>query len=119
MQSEQVFGEGKRLVEIENIAERLYISAKVIKHQQHAGERQHYEQIEGNPTHAPGVAIAHCITIDFGGMQMQEDVGEHAQSTVARCVVVLVTENRGVDLGLGGLAQDLDLLFCLCRQVRL
>jgi hypothetical protein len=64
-------------------------------------------------THAPGVAVAHRIAIDLGGMQMQEDVGEHAQRPVARRVVVFVAKDRSVDLSLGRIFQSLDLLFRL------
>src|SRR5215467_5298279 len=52
-------------------------------------------------------------------MQMQEDVGEDAESAVARRVVVLVAEDRGVDLGLGRFAEDLHLLFGFGRQIGL
>ena len=52
-------------------------------------------------------------------MQVQEDVRQHAQRAVARRVVVLVAEDRSVDLGLGRIFQALDLLLGLRRHVGL
>ena len=91
----------------------------VIEHQQHAGEGQHDEEIKRDSAHAPGVAVADRVAIDLGRMQMQENVGEHAQRAIARRVVVLVAENRGVDLGLGRIFQAFDLFLGLRRQVGL
>src|SRR5205807_5694974 len=76
-------------------------------------------QVEGDAAHAPGVAVAHRVTIDLGGMQMEENVGEHAQGAIARRVVVFVTEDRGEDLRLCRFLEQLDLFFCFCRHVRL
>jgi hypothetical protein len=42
---------------------------------------------------------------------MQKNVGEHAQSAIARRLVVLVAEDRGIDLGLGRILEAFDLLF--------
>ena len=42
---------------------------------------------------------------------MQENVGKHAQSAIARRLVVLVAEDRGIDLGLGRILEAFDLLF--------
>ncbi len=91
----------------------------VIEHQQHAGVGENDEQVKRDPAHAPGVAVAHRIAIDFGRMQMQEDVGQHAQRAVARRVVVLVPEDRGVNLGLGRILQPFDLFFRLGWDVGL
>ena len=52
-------------------------------------------------------------------MQMQEHVGQHAQRAVARRVVVLVAEDRSVDLGLGRIFQALDLFLGLGGHVGL
>src|SRR5215469_1108065 len=49
---------------------------------------------------------------------MEEDIREHAQSAVARSVIVLVAEDRGVDLGLGRILQSLDLFFDFRRDLR-
>ena len=74
---------------------------------------------KGDAAHAPGVAVAHRVAIDFCRMQVQEDVGENAESAVARRVVVLVPKDGGVDLSLGRLAEDLHLLFSFGRQIGL
>ncbi len=91
----------------------------VVEHQQHARKGQHDEQVKGNPAHSPGVAVADRIAIDLGGVQVQEDVGKHAQCAVARRVIVFVAEDRGVDLGLGGIFQAFHLFFGLRRDVGL
>ena len=72
----------------------------VVEHQQRAGENQRDVDVERHAAHAPGVVVAHGVAIDLGGMQVQEDVGEHAQRAAARRFVVLVAEDRSVDLGL-------------------
>src|SRR5260370_25943464 len=89
----------------------------LIEHQEHAGESKHEEQIEGDAPHSPGVAVAHRVTVDLGRGQMQENVGEHAEGTVARGIVMLVAEDGSVDLGLRGFLEDFGLLFRFCRQV--
>ena len=50
---------------------------------------------------------------------MQEHVGEHAQSTVARRVVVLVPKDRSVDLSLGRILQPFDLFLRLGGDIDL
>ncbi len=115
----QEFAEGHVVLEVEHIAEGLNLARVVVEHQEHASERKNDEQIESDPAHSPGVAVAHCITIDFGGMEMEEDVRKNAEGAIARDVVVLVAEDRSEYLGLGGFAQDLDLLFGFRRQVGL
>ncbi len=52
-------------------------------------------------------------------MKMKKNVRENAESAIARRVVMLVAEDRSKNLGLGGLAQQLDLFFGFCRQVGL
>src|SRR5215469_18928625 len=47
---------------------------------------------------------------------MQEHIGEDPQSAIARCIVVLVPEDRSVNLGLGRLTEGLRLLFRLRGQ---
>ena len=42
---------------------------------------------------------------------MQEDVGENAESAIARRVIVLVTKDGGVDLSFCRLADNVNLLF--------
>ena len=56
----------------------------VVEHQQHAGERQHDEEVECDAAHAPGVLIAHRVAIDFRRMKMQKDIRENRQRTIAR-----------------------------------
>ena len=91
----------------------------VIEHEQDAGEGEHDKKIESDSAHAPGVTVAHGIPINFGGMQVKEDVGKHAQSPVARGVVVLVTEDGGVNLGLGRILEAFDLIFSFRGQIGL
>src|SRR5260370_26979192 len=90
------FAEGHVVLEVQDVAERLHFAGVVVKHQQHAGKGEHQEQIEGDAAHAPGVAVAHGVAIDLSGVQMQKNVGEHAESASARRVVVLVTKYRSV-----------------------
>src|SRR5882724_6218164 len=52
-------------------------------------------------------------------MQVEKHVGEHAESTIAWRVVVLVAENREENLGLAGLLEQLHLLLGFCREVGL
>src|SRR5437879_5360216 len=112
----QQFAKGHVVFEIEHISESLYFAGMVVKHKHDASEREDDEQIKGDATHAPGVAVANGVTINLGRMQMEKNVGEHSERAVARRVVVLVPENRSVNLSLGGLLQNFDLLFGFCRQ---
>ena len=89
----QQFAERHIVFQVQHIPKRLHFAGMVVKHQQYAGKGKHDEQIKRDPTHPPRVAVAHRVTIDLGRMQMQENVGEHAQGTVARRVVVLVPED--------------------------
>ena len=82
-------------------------------------KREHDEQVERDSAHAPGVAVAHRVAIDLGRMQVQKHVREHAQRAIARRVVVLVAEDRSVDLGLGRIFQAFDLLFGLRGHIGL
>src|SRR5438132_2646202 len=113
---EEQFAEGHVVFEIEHISESLHFAGMVVKHQHDASERKDDEQIKGNASHAPGVAVANGVTINLGRMQMEKNVREHSERAVARRVVVLVPENRSVNLSLGGLLQNFDLLFGFCRQ---
>src|SRR5438094_4917989 len=115
----QQFAKGHVVFEIEHISESLHFAGMVVKHQHDASEREDDEQIKGNASHAPGVAVANGVTINLGRMQMEKNVGEHAEGAIARRVVVLVAENRSVDLGLGGLLEYFYLFLGLFRQVAL
>ena len=115
----QDLAEGNIVLQIEHVAERLHLAGMVVKHQQHPGVGQHNEQIERDSAHAPGVAVAHGVAVDFCRMQMQEHIREYPQRAVARRVIVLVAEDGGVDLGLGWILQPLDLFFRLGRNVGL
>ena len=114
----QQFAEGHVVLEVEHVAKGLHFAGMVVEHQQHAGEREDDEQIKSDATHAPGVAVADGVTIDFGRMQMQENVGEHAEGAIAWRVVVLMAENRSVNQGLGRLLQNFDLFFGFSRKIR-
>ena len=115
----QQFAERNVVLQVKHIAESLHLAGVVVKHQQHAGEGEHQEQIKSDSAHSPRIAVAHRVTIDLRGMQMQKNVGEHAQRAIARRVVVLVAENRGVDLRLGRILKDFDLLFGFRRKIGL
>jgi hypothetical protein len=115
----QQLAEGDVVLEIQDVAKCLHFAGVVIKHQHDTGEGQHNKKVECDPAHAPGVAVAHCVAVDLGRVQMQKHVGQHAQSPVTRRVVMLVAEDRGVNLGLGRIFEALDLLLGLNRHVRL
>src|SRR6516165_6692545 len=83
------FAKGNVVLEIQNVAKRLDFAGMVIEHQKYAGEGQHNEQVEGNSTHAPGVAVTNSIAVDLGGMEMEEDVREHSEGSIPRRVIVL------------------------------
>ena len=115
----QQLAERNVVLEIQHVAKRLHFAGMVIKHQHHAGQREHDKKVERDSAHAPGVAVTHRIAVDLGRMQMQEHIGQHAQRPVARRVVMLVAEDRSVDLGLGRIFQTLDLVLGLRRHVGL
>src|SRR5207245_7864029 len=69
------------------------------------------KKVESDASHAPGVAVADGIAVDLRRVQVEEHVREHAQSAIARRVVVFVPEDRGVDLSLGRVFEVLNLLF--------
>src|SRR5437899_12743407 len=107
----QEFAKGHVVFEIEHISESLHFAGMVVKHQHDACERKDDEQIKGNASHAPGVAVANGVTINLGRMQMEKNVGDHSERAVARPVVVLAPQNRTVNLSLGGLPPTSDVLF--------
>src|SRR5262249_352611 len=111
------FAEGYIMLEIEHVTESLYFGGVVVEHEQDAGKGKDDEEIEGDTTHAPGITVPNRVTIDFCRMEMQEDVGKHAQRTIARRFVVFVPEDGGVKLGLSGLAEPFHLLLGLGREV--
>ena len=98
-------------LEVQDVAEGLHLTEMVVKHQENTGKGEDQEQIKGDAAHTPSVGVAHSVAIDLGGMEMQENVGEHTESAIARSVVVLVTEDGSVELGLGGILQAFDLFF--------
>ena len=77
----------------------------VVEHQQRAGENQRDVDVKRHAAHAPGVVVGHRVAIDFGRVKMQEDVGEHAQRTAARRLIVLHAEHRLPEVGLLGLLE--------------
>ncbi len=97
----QQLAEGDVVLQIQHISKRLYLARMVVKHQHHAGQSEHDEQVERDSAHAPGVAVTHGVAVDLGRVQVQEHVRQYAQSAIARGVVVFVAKDRGVDLGLG------------------
>src|SRR5689334_9946288 len=107
------------MFEIQHVAESLHFTGVVVEHQKDAGQRQHKKQIKGNAAHPPRVTVTDRVAIDLCGVQMQEDVGENAQSAVAGSVIMLVAEDGSIKLSLGRLAENLDLFFRLRRQIAL
>src|SRR5256885_16044217 len=106
----QQLAEGDIVFEIQNVAKRLNLAGMVIKHQQDASESEHDKKVESDSAHAPGVAVAHGIAINFGGMKMKKYVGKHAQSPVARGVVVLVAEDGWIKPGPRRVLEAFDLI---------
>src|SRR5215469_13166760 len=98
------------VLEIENVAEGLYLCRMVIKHQANAGENQNDEKIESDSAHAPGVTVTGRVAIYFGGVDVEEKIIERGKSAVARLFVMLDAKDRTVELGLLRLLQLLDLL---------
>src|SRR5437870_4915447 len=115
----QQLAEGDIVLQIQDVAKSLDLAGVVIKHQQDASESEHDKKVESDSAHAPGVAVAHGIAINFGGMKMKKYVGKHAQSPVARGVVVLVAEDGCINLSLGRVLEAFDLIFGFCRQIGL
>src|SRR5262249_15970314 len=68
------FAEGHVVLKIEHVAEGLHFAWVVVEHQKNAGKREHNKQVESDAAHSPGVPVAHGVGVDFGGMEMQEDV---------------------------------------------
>src|SRR5690242_7448333 len=81
--------------EIKNVAKRVRLRRVVVEHQQHAGERQHDEEIERDAAHAPRKRITHGVAIDLRRMQVKKDVGKNRERTVTRIgTIVRDAEDR-------------------------
>src|SRR6266403_653713 len=111
------FTERDVVFEVKDVAEGLHLAGVVVKHQQDTSEGEHQKQIESDAAHAPGVAVTHGVAINLGRVQMQKNVGEDAESAVARRVVVLVAEDGGVELSFGGILEAFDLFFGFRRHI--
>jgi hypothetical protein len=57
------------------------------------------------------------IAVDFRRMQMQKDVRKNAQGAISRGVVVLVAEDRSVDLRLGRILERFQRFFCFGGKI--
>ena len=75
---------GNIVLQVKNVTKGVDLRRVVIKHQEHAGEGQHDKQVERDAAHSPGVLVAHCVTIDLGRMQVQKNIGENCERTIAR-----------------------------------
>ena len=113
----QQLPKGHVVFQVENVPEGLYLGGVVVEHQQDAGKGQHDEQIEGDPSHAPGVVVGDRVAIDLGRVQMQEDVGQDPQRAVARLLVVGHPKDRLEELGLLGLLERLNIVEGLLLEV--
>ena len=106
----QQLAEGHVVLEVEDVAEGHNLGGVVVKHEQRAGEDQRDVDVERHAAHAPGVFVGHRIAVDFGRMQVQEDVGEDSQSAAAGRLVVLDAQHRFPQIGLFGLLEGFELL---------
>ena len=79
----QQLAERDVVLQVENVAERLHLRGVVVEHQQDAGEGQHDEEVERDPAHAPGVAVADGVAVDLGRMQMKEDICQNPERAAA------------------------------------
>src|SRR5438876_248183 len=61
----------------------------VIVHEQDAGEGQDQEEIKRDAPHPPSESVADRVAVDFGGMEVEENVREDAEGAAAVRVVVL------------------------------
>src|SRR4030095_922138 len=101
------------VLKVENVAKCLHLGGMVINHQQRSGERQHDKQVERDAAHPPRIVVRDSVTVDLGGMKVQEDVREHSQSTTAWFVIVFDAKNGLVELGLFRILQRLHVLDAL------
>ena len=85
----------------------------IVKHKEHAGESQDNKQVKSDSAHPPGVAVADRVAVDLGGMEVEEDVGEHAQRAAALALIVLHPEHRFVERSLLWLLERLDVFLRL------
>src|SRR5262249_40614471 len=85
--------EGYVMLQVEHISKCLHLARMVVEHQQNAGEGQHDEQVEGDTSHSPGVAVTHRVAVDLSRMKVEEDVRQDSQGAVARRIIVFVTED--------------------------
>ena len=99
-----------------NVTVRLTLGRVVVVHQQHASDGEDDEQVKGDAPHAPGIAVAHRVAIDFGRVQMQKNVGKNAQGPAAGTLVVLDAEDGLVERRLLRLLEALEVLFGLGFQ---
>src|SRR5579859_6472212 len=83
----------------------------VVKHQQDAGDSENNEKIKSNAAHSPGVVVTDGVAVNFGGMEVQKNIREHAQGAAALAVIMLDPEDGFVKLGLLRLLERLDFLF--------
>ncbi len=61
----QELPEGDVVLQIKDVLKSVSLCWVVIEHQEHASERKHDEEIEGNATHTPGKWVTHRVAINF------------------------------------------------------
>src|SRR6185437_2201489 len=86
------------IAEDEDVVVGVFERRPIVKHQQHAGHGQFQEHEERQSAHAPGVAERDPALAHRHRMQMQEDVGEHDNNTVAPIARGRVAEDALPDL---------------------
>src|SRR6185436_16663897 len=70
------------VLEIENVTKRVCLGWVVVEHQQHAGKRQHDEEIKRYTSHAPGERVTDSVAIDFCRMKVKKDIRQNRQRTI-------------------------------------
>ena len=89
------------LAQADDVGVGVFERRPVVEHQQQAGEREHEEEEEAQPAHAPRVAQLDARLADPHRVQVQEDVRQHDEHAVAIGVRPVVPEDRLPDLRLG------------------
>ena len=92
--------EGDVELEIFHVDEGILGNGAIIKHQDHAGDRQDEKKEKGQTAGAPGIGNLDPVTPDFGRMQMEKDVRRGHQDPVSRRILITVPEDRLPDVRL-------------------
>ena len=99
--------------QVNDVTIRLTLGRVIVKHKEHAGESEDNKKVKSDSAHPPGVAVADRVAVDLGGMEVEKDVGEHAQRSAALALIVLHPEHRFVERSLLWLLERLDVFLRL------